>query len=602
MKIMFELKNNQFLLDGKPFKILSGALHYFRIRPDQWEESLINLKKCGFNTVETYIPWNIHEKIEGKFTIEKSTNFVRFFELAQKVGLHVIVRPGPYICAEWDFGGLPAWLLNYPEIKVRTLETTYISKAEKFLTKVCSLLKPLLFTNDGPILMVQVENEYGSFSEDKEYLRKIKNIIIDSGIDVPLFTSDGAWDEVLEAGSLIDDGVLPTGNFGSKAQQNLRNLEVFINRHNHKFPLMTMEFWDGWFGKWGYPLIKREEEGLIEDIKENLKLGSINLYMFRGGTNFGFMNGCSSRKELLQPQITSYDYDAIIDESGNPTPKYYKLQELMLNEGYLDKIEKPIIRKKSAYKNIRCANRVSLFSLLPQFQMTRSIYPQAMELLGSGYGYALYRSHLQTVGDQKKQHISIHDANDRIHFYQNEQLVTIQTRNEAGVLIDVQFNDQDTLDLLIENQGRVNYGPDLWAHHQKKGLLGGVKKDLHFITHWEQYALDFQNIADIDFNTGTYQESAPTFFIFEFQISEIPGDSFLDCRTFGKGCVFVNGFNLGRYWNIGPSGSLYIPSDLLKKGNNKIVIFETDGKLIDKITLNNRPTYITIKESEKVPD
>lgn len=600
MNNRFEIEDNQFILDSNPFKILSGALHYFRIYPDQWEESLINIKRCGFNTVETYIPWNIHEKEEGIFEIDYLTDFVRFFELAKKVGLYVIVRPGPYICAEWDFGGLPAWLLNYPQVKVRTLDPLYFDKAKNFLVNICSLLKPLLITNGGPILMVQVENEYGSFSEDKNYLRKIKDVLLENDIDVPLFTSDGSWDEALEAGSLVVEGILPTGNFGSSSQENLNNLQSFMIKHDKEFPLMTMEFWDGWFGKWGEPLVKRETSELISEIKKNINLGSINLYMFRGGTNFGFMNGCSYRKDLLQAQITSYDYDAIISESGDPTSKYYALQQLMVEEGHLEQIIPPILRKKATYSGIPCTNRVSLFSLLDQFPVTHSTYPKPMESFSQGYGYALYRCHTKTAKKNKKQSVSIHDAHDRIHFYQNELFKTTQSGNEISNPIELDLNNSDTFDLLIENQGRVNYGPALWGHYQKKGLIGGVKKDLHFITQWEQYTLDFKTIDTIDFSSGIYQSETPTFFIFSFKITTEPYDTFLDCRSFGKGCVFINGFNIGRYWNIGPTGSLYIPSGILKKGQNRIIIFETEGKIIDTINLINYPTYITQQnESDK---
>ena len=328
----FEIKE-EFYLDGQPFKILSGAIQYFRLHPDQWRDTLYNLKALGFNTVETYIPWALHEPQEGQFQAEGMLDFEAYFKLVEEMGLYLIVRPTPYICAEFDFGGLPAWLLRYPSMRLRVNHPLFLEKVSHFYDWLFPKLLPYQSDQGGPILMMQVENEYGSYGEDKAYLRAIKQLMEERGVTCPLFTSDGPWRATLQAGTLIDDDVFVTGNFGSKADYNFAQLQEFFDEHGKKWPLMCMEFWDGWFNRWKEPVIKRDPDELAQAVHEVLQQGSINLYMFHGGTNFGFMNGCSARGVIDLPQVTSYDYDALLDERGNPTDKYYAVQR-MLKEYY----------------------------------------------------------------------------------------------------------------------------------------------------------------------------------------------------------------------------------------------------------------------------
>lgn len=307
----FEIRED-FYLDGRKVKIISGGMHYFRVVPEYWRDRLEKLKALGCNTVETYIPWNLHEKEKGQFEFSGILDITRYVKTAQELGLMVILRPSPYICAEWEFGGLPYWLLKEDGMRLRCMYEPYLKHVREYYQELFKVIAPLQFTQGGPVIMMQVENEYGSFGNDKEYLRAIKRLMEENGAQVPLFTSDGAWDAALEAGSLIEDGVLATANFGSRSGENLDVLEAFFRRNGRRWPLMCMEFWDGWFNRWKEKIITRDPADLAMEVAELLKRASINLYMFQGGTNFGFYNGCSARGYTDLPQITSYNYDAIL--------------------------------------------------------------------------------------------------------------------------------------------------------------------------------------------------------------------------------------------------------------------------------------------------
>lgn len=585
---IFEVKE-EFLLDGKPVKLLSGAIHYFRIMPEYWENCFYNLKAMGFNTVETYIPWNIHEPEEGVFDFSGNKDVVRFVRLAQSMGLMVILRPTPFICAEWEFGGLPSWLLRYPDMKVRTNTPLFLSKVDAYYKELFSRIAPLQITQGGPVIMMQVENEYGSFGNDKNYLRAIKGIMEKYGVRVPLFTSDGAWPAALEAGNLVEDGVLATGNFGSRSDENLDAMEAFFREKGVKMPLMCMEFWDGWFNRWKEPVITRDAEDLAMEVKQLLKRASINLYMFQGGTNFGFYNGCSARGNNDLPQITSYNYDAVMTEWGQPSDKFYKLRQV-IRELYPQILTmEPRDNERFAYPQAKLTGKVSLFSCIDQLAGCRkSDVPLTMEEAGPGLGYMLYRTHVKGFGERMK--VKAIQTSDRAHFYLNGTLEGVQYQHEIGTEIEMYFEKGDnTLELLVENMGRVNYGYKLQAPTQKKGIRTGVMTDIHFESGWEQYALPLDNVGKIDFSGGWKQDD-PAFYRYEFEAEE-PRDTFLDCRGLGKGAAFINGFNLGRYWYEGPVLYLYIPAPLIKRGKNEIIIFETEGNVNETLAFSDRPVY-----------
>ena len=588
----FEIRE-EFYLNQQPFKILSGAIHYFRIQPDDWYHSLYNLKALGFNTVETYIPWNVHEPQKGQFCFEGILDLEKFLQIAQDLDLYVILRPSPYICAEWEFGGLPAWLLE-EDMRIRSSDPAYLAAVASYYDELMPLLVPHLLENGGNILMMQVENEYGSYGEDKEYLRAVRDMMLERGVTCPLFTSDGPWRGTLRAGTLIEDDVLVTGNFGSKAAYNFANLQAFFDEHDKKWPLMCMEFWDGWFNRWKEPTVTRDPEELAEAVHEVLQQGSINLYMFHGGTNFGFMNGCSARGNIDLPQVTSYDYEALLDEQGNPTPKYFAIQR-MLKKYYPEYPQRePLVKETFELKNIPLSEKVSLFETLEDIaQPIESLYPMKMEELGQNVGYLLYRT--QAEWDADKERVRVIDGRDRMQLFVDGNFITTQYQTEIGqdIFVAAEKGTNHTIDILMENMGRVNYGHKLLADTQHKGIRTGVCKDLHFMLHWKQYVLDFKHPEKIDF-TKKWHEKQPAFYAFDVELKALK-DTYIDLTHFGKGIVFVNDVNIGRFWDVGPTLSLYIPHGLLRIGNNRIIIFETEGKYSKFIHLVHKPTFKTIK-------
>lgn len=588
----FEIKND-FYLDGKSFKILSGAIHYFRVPEDDWYHSLYNLKALGFNTVETYVPWNAHEPEEGKFNFDKHLDLERFLQIAQDLGLYAIVRPSPFICAEWEFGGLPAWLLT-KNMRLRSSDSAYIEAVGRYYNHLLPRLVPHLLENGGNILMMQVENEYGSYGEDKAYLRAIRRLMEERGVTCPLFTSDGPWKAALKAGTLIEDDLFVTGNFGSKGAENFAQMQAFFDAHGKQWPLMCMEFWDGWFNRWKEPIIKRDPKELADAVREVIEQGSINLYMFHGGTNFGFMNGCSARGTLDLPQVTSYDYDALLDEAGNPTAKYLAVKEMMATHFPEYPQLEPLYKESTKVEAIPLAEKVSLFATLDSLSSPiESLYPQSMEALGQSYGYLLYRT--EESWDAEEERIRIIDGRDRAQLYVDGKWIATQYQTEIGE--DMYCRGAETgsssIDILIENMGRVNYGHKFLADTQRKGIRTGVCKDLHFLIGWKQYPLPLDHPEKIDFSKG-WTEGQPAFYAYDFDLKE-PKDTYLDLTEFGKGVAFVNGHPLGRFWNVGPILSLYIPHSYLHTGANRIIVFETEGNYKEHIHLTDKPTQKDIK-------
>lgn len=583
-----EIKKD-FYINGKVVKIISGAVHYFRIVPEYWEDTLLDLIDMGCNTVETYVPWNLHEPKQGEYDFDGIKDIERFLSLAHQLGLYVILRASPYICAEWEMGGLPAWLLKYPGIRLRSDDEQYMKCLEQYFSILLPKVSQYQIHKNGSIILAQLENEYGSYGEDKEYLKKVFKLMRDYGIQVPVFTADGTWNEALEAGSLINGDVFPTGNFGSHAKENMEILEKFMQRHDIEAPLMCMEFWDGWFNRWNQEIIRRNPQEFIESVKEMLEIGSVNFYMFQGGTNFGWMNGCSARKEKDFPQITSYDYDAILTEYGAKTEKYHLMRELITGEQH--RLENR--RKTCSYGSVKCKNRVSLFSVIEQIStIIENSWPLTMEELDHYYGYVVYQHDFQSYTKQSR--LRVIDARDRIQIYVNNKFIGVQYQEEIGdeILFETSLDNQNDLKILVENMGRVNYGAKLQADTQKKGIRTGVLIDIHFTKKWKHYCLNFNKTDAIDWSKEYI--GGPAFHQFVFTIDEIPNETFIDVTNFGKGIVLVNGHHCGRFYQVGPTGSLYIPGPFLKRGENIIVIFETEGVFADEIILNDKPIYIDI--------
>ena len=569
-----------FYLDGAPLQIISGSIHYFRVVPAYWRDRLEKLKALGCNTVETYIPWNLHEPRKGEFRFDGIADVERFIRLAQELGLYVILRPSPYICAEWEWGGLPSWLLAEDGMHVRTSDPRFMAHVADYYKVLLPKLAPLQSHRGGPVIRMQVENEYGSYGNDKAYLRQLRQLILDGGIEVPLITSDGPGQDMLDGGTV--EGAWPTCNFGSQAERQFQVLRDYAGEG----PLMCTEFWIGWFDHWGNAAHATGDlERSSRDLDKLLELGNVNFYMFHGGTSFGFMNG-SNYGEALMPDVTSYDYDAILTEDGQITEKYRRYQEIIRKYRDIPEVRLTTDVRRRDYGTLAVREKVGLFSALDQLSApVESVRPQSMERLGQDYGYILYRTDLRT--QEQIQRLRLLKANDRAQvFVDGIPAATLYDRElleEAS--LDVSFRKGAQMDILVENMGRVNFGFRL--EDQRKGIDQGVVINGKLHDHWLQYPLPLTDLSRLDFS-GVWQPGLPGFYRFTWQVDEA-ADTFLDFQGWGKGCAFVNGFNIGRFWDAGPQRRLYIPAPLLKAGENEIILFETEGKTAETIALRDEP-------------
>lgn len=573
---MLEIRDN-FYLNGEPFKIISGAFHYFRTVPEYWQDRIEKLVNMGCNTVETYIPWNFHEPEKGNFRFDGMHDIERFIHLAEKLGLYIIIRPSPYICSEWEFGGLPAWLLRDRNMRLRCSYEPYLNAVKEYYSVLIPKLVPHQCDRGGGVILVQLENEYGYYGNDTAYLEFLRDTLRELGVTVPFVTSDGPWSEPKFKSGMLN-GALPTGNFGSGAEWQFGQMRKYIGENK---PLMCMEFWNGWFDAWGEEHHTTSPEKAASELDELLKRGSVNFYMFEGGTNFGFMSGRNGGSKT--GDVTSYDYDAPLTEDGQITEKYRLFKEVIAK--YTDIHEIPLTTeiRRRAYGRISCTGKTDLFSVLDKISVpVKSSYPLTMEDIGQDYGYILYRTKIRDI--ETVSEIRLEGAADRVQCYHNGEFVyTAFAENMWEKFEPHQKRTSGIIDLLCENTGRENFGTGL--ENQRKGISGGVKINDHRHFGFEIYPLplDERQIAALDFGIG-YIENTPAFYRFELDIDE-PCDTFLDTDGFGKGCAFVNGFNIGRFWEIGPQKRLYIPAPLLQIGKNTIVIFETEGKAADSIFL-----------------
>lgn len=563
----FEIENGRFHLHNQPFRILSGAMHYFRIRPEQWADRLNKLRLMGLNTVETYVAWNLHEPQPGDFRFDGDLDLVAYIEQAAALGLYVIVRPGPYICAEWDLGGLPAWLLRDPAMKLRCTYPGYLDAVDRFFASLLPRLVQLQISNGGPIIAMQIENEYGSYGNEQAYLRHLEATMRKNGIDCLLFTSDGQGGEALRTGTLPH--IYKTVNFGSNPATAFARLRAI----QPDAPLMCMEFWNGWFDHWGEPHHTREIGDATAVLTEMMAAdASVNFYMFHGGSNFGFMNGANcGRNGRYEPTLTSYDYDAPLSEAGDITPKFLAYRQAIAQFAPVPDEPLPPPSRKAAYGAVVLHEAVSLWDALPQLsQPIHRPTPEPMEMLGQNHGFILYRTRLDGPFSAK---LSIEKVHDRAHVFADGALLGTLEREHPGhsLPLEVPANGL-TLDILVENMGRVNYGPNL---HDRKGITEAVLLDeqLHF--GWEIFCLPLDDLAGLPF-AHTTQPNAPAFYRGTFAVEE-PLDTFVALPGWGKGNCWVNGFNLGRYWRRGPQQTLYVPAPLLKRGPNVVIIFEVDG-------------------------
>lgn len=566
----FVVGETNFLLNGQPFQIKAGEMHPARIPHQYWADRLRMAHAMGLNTVSVYTFWNEFEPHEGQFNFTGDNDVAHFVQLAQAEGLWVILRPGPYVCAEWEFGGYPWWLLKQHDLKVRSQDPRFLTAANLYLQKLGEQLAPLQITHGGPIILIQVENEYGSYAADHTYTAKIRDMERVAGFDVPQFTADGGGS--MMAGGHVPD-TLPGLNGGDGS-----DIMKEIGRYRPNGPWLVPEFYPGWLDHWGEPHAQTGIGGLLRETEWKLTNNvSFCYYMVYGGTSFGFMNG-ANYDAAFQPQPTSYDYDAPIDEAGRPTRKFYALRGV-LSKHLAPGETLPAVPATTpiiAIPKIDLAESASLFDSLGR--PVRSAEPLSFEDLDQGYGYVLYRT--QVAGPTNAL-LKIKQLRDYATVYVDGRRVAVLDRRyqQDSIVLNL-TNASATLDILVENGGRINYGHKLTDN--RKGITESVSLGDAELTGWEMFKFPFDSsntISALDFHpvpgyaTPPTRDSGPVVYRGSFELSDT-GNTFLDMRGWGKGIVFVNGHNLGRYWFIGPQQTLYCPGCWLQTGRNQIVVFE----------------------------
>jgi beta-galactosidase len=583
-KHTFSIGDDNFLLDGKPFQIISGEMHFARIPREYWRDRLRMAKAMGLNTIATYVFWNYHEPEKGKYNFKGNADIAEFVKIAQQEGLWVLIRPSAYACAEWEFGGYPYWLLNEKNLKVRSLDPKFIGMMKSYFKELGKQIAPLQITKGGPILMVQIENEYGSYGNDKKYLEMNKQIMRNSGFDVPFYTCDGA-DKMV-------NGCIPGAVPAVNGSDNVKEVKDVVNKNNNgKGPYFIAEWYPAWFDEWGLKHHTIRATDYVPRLDTVLANGiSINIYMEHGGTTRGFMNGANYDDDKpYTPQISSYDYDAPINEAGNATPKFYAFRKVI--EKYLPAGKKlpdvPGNKKTISIPAFKLSYTEVITQHLPKAVHTET--PLAFEKMNQAYGYILYRTKVAGEGSKL---LKIPHLSDYAIIYVNGKKTAILDRrlNQDSCTIELS-KGENTLDLFVENLGRINYGK--YLKDNNKGIINGVFLNGNEIKNWDIYGLPF----DKEPNIITKEKSISEYPIIKqgsFNLKET-GDTYLDMRNWGKGHVWINGHNLGRYWNIGPQQTIYVPAGWLKKGKNKIVVFEQLKPEQDEIIAIDKPILNEVK-------
>ncbi|WP_157246151.1 glycoside hydrolase family 35 protein [Nonomuraea typhae] len=544
-------------------KVLSGAMHYFRTLPEQWPDRLGKLRAMGVDTVETYVPWNLHEPHPGTFVFTGLADMEGFFRAAGEAGLQVIVRPGPYICAEWENGGLPAWLPG----PLRCHDPRFLEPVDRFFDEVIPRIAAHQATRGGNVVMVQVENEYGSYGTDPVYLRHLADGLVRRGIEVPLFTSDGATDLMLTGGTL--PGVLATANFGSGAERQFGVLA----RHRPQDEPFCMEFWNGWFDHFGEPHHTRDPQDAARALEEILERGSVNFYMGVGGTSFGFFAGANTDDEgVYQPTVTSYDYDAPISESGELTPKFWAYREVLGRYAELPPVPESTTTRLPEQR-VELGGRLALLDCLDVLSTgtVRAAATRTFEELGQDYGLAVYRTRIPGPREDALE-VSVRGLRDRANVLVDGVVAGVLERDGAsGVAVKTPAGGAE-LTLVVEAMGRVNYGP---LTGERKGILDGVRHERQYLFGWEIDPVPLADVSCLPWDRATTAQG-PAFYRGTLHVVR-PADGFLALPGWVKGHVWVNGFHLGRYWDKGPQVTLYVPWPLLREGANEIVVLEMDG-------------------------
>lgn len=593
----FSISNGEFRQDGKAIKIHSGEMHYDRIPKEYWRHRLQMVKAMGLNTVATYVFWNFHETAPGVWDFESGNkDLAGYIRTAAEEGLYVILRPGPYVCAEWEFGGYPWWLQNNQDLSIRSNNKAFLDSCKTYLQHLHTEIDGLFANQGGPIIMVQAENEFGSYvtqrkdisaGEHQAYKMAIYDLLKETGFQEPFFTSDGSW---LFGGGAID-GVLPTAN----GENNIANLKKVVDQyHGGEGPYMVAEFYPGWLDHWAETFVKVGADEIASQTRKYLDAGvSFNVYMVHGGTNFGFTSGANYNEEHdIQPDITSYDYDAPISETGWITPKYMAIREVMqqFSENPLPAIPEKI--PVTAYESQPVKANMDMLTWLKKQKPVMNDQPMTFEELGQGQGYVLYRKRFtQPISGT----LNIKGLRDFAVVYVNGNKVGELNRvfNQYELSITIPFNGM--LEILVENMGRINYGAEIV--HNKKGIISPVYlNEFEISGGWEMYKMPMSNVPVV--KNETVKSDRPVFYESTFTIDK-PADTFLDMSAWGKGIVFVNGHNLGRYWKVGPQQTLYVPGCWLNAGENRVIIFE---QLNEKPQTQIKFTDHPILESLNLPE
>ncbi|WP_342332750.1 beta-galactosidase family protein [Pedobacter sp. FW305-3-2-15-E-R2A2] len=560
----FALSDSTFLLDNKPFQIISGEIHYPRVPRAAWRQRMKMAKAMGLNTIGTYVFWNLHEPEKNKFDFSGNNDIAAFVRIAKEEGLWVILRPSPYVCAEWEFGGYPYWLQNEKGLEVRSKEKQYLKEYETYIKAVGKQLAPLQINHGGNILMVQVENEYGSYSNDKEYLSINRELFKEAGFDGLLYTCDPEAD--LSNGHL--PGLLPAIN----GQDNPAIVKSKIKALNEgKGPFFIAEWYPAWFDWWGTPHHTVPAEKYTGKLDAVLKAGiSINMYMFHGGSTRGFMNGANYKETTpYEPQISSYDYDAPLDEAGNATDKFMKFRAVIQSNLPAGQTlpEVPAAKPSMAIPAIQFQSAIKVAELLTN--PVRNLKPMTFEDLNQAYGFVWYRS---TLNGGKTGTLKIKELRDYAVIMINGKRVGILDRRHAQDSLSITLpKGKVTLDILVENLGRINFGPNLLKN--KKGITTSVSFAGTEVKNWTMFKLPFNEVKQLKFKSAYKAGNTPVVRKGTFTLKNT-ADTYLDMQKWGKGMVWVNGNNLGKYWEVGPQQTLYLPAEWLKKGKNEIVVLE----------------------------
>ncbi|MBS1872698.1 MAG: beta-galactosidase [Acidobacteria bacterium] len=561
----FGIQGDRFVLDGKPFVVRSGEMHYARISREYWRDRMKKMRSMGLNTLCMYSFWNLHEPRPGVYDFSGNLDIAAFIRTAQEEGLWVIVRPGPYSCAEWEFGGFPAWLMRDPDIRVRTTDPKFLEPARRYMKRLLAEVAPLVIARGGPVIMMQVENEYGSFGADKVYLDAIRRIFTDNHVGVLLYTADGSEAKMLAGGTLPT--LASVINFGGAPQKEFENFARF----RQGVPRMCGEYWVGWFDHWGEKHHTGDNKVHLAGIDWMLERNiGFNLYMVHGGTSFGFMNGANFATvgKGYEPTVTSYDYDSPIDEAGGIAPKFELYRNVIkkhLAPGEtLPPLPAPLPRIE--IPRVELKETAALRQLLGK--PVESERPLKFEELGQDYGFVLYRTRARKAGKARLEVTELRDYG--VVFEGGRRLGSIDRRLlQTG--LDVTLTGEGPLEILVENMGRINFGPKLLE--DRKGITERVTLDGEAVTGWAMYSLPLATLDGLRFSER--RAGAPAFHRGYFELAAT-GDTFIDMRGWGKGLVWVNGRNLGRHWSVGPQRSLYCPGVWLKKGRNEVVVLELE--------------------------